>query len=113
MQARLRPFSLCLALGLALCGALPGAADAAPPALADLLRPEEHTLVSMSPDGRYIAATLRMEQNRENRVVLAIIDRATLKPVRVLDPEDKAEISNVWWVKIGRASCRERVFRAV
>lgn len=94
MQSRLRPFFRVLAL----CCALPAAADAAPPALADILRPEEHTLVSMSPDGRYIAATLRMEQNHENRVVLAIIDRATLKPVRVLDPEDKAEISDVWWV---------------
>lgn len=94
MQARLRKLSC----GLALCCVLTAVADAEPLALNHILRPEEHTLVSMSPDGRYIAATLRMEQNHENRVVLVIIDRATLKPVRVLDPEEKAEISNIWWI---------------
>jgi len=69
-----------------------------PPSLEDILRPTQHTLVRISPSGRYIAATMRKPENKENRVLLAIIDRETNKLVRVLDPEEKAEINRVWWV---------------
>lgn len=73
-------------------------ARAAPPSLEDILKPSEHDIVKISPNGRYVAATVRKPENNQNRVLLVIIDRETNKPVRVLDPEEKAEISRVWWV---------------
>lgn len=81
----------------ALVAGMAGVADAAPPTLEDLLRPSQHTLVQISPGGRYIAATVREPENNENRMLLVVIDRATNKPVRVLDPEEKAEIGRMWW----------------
>jgi dipeptidyl aminopeptidase/acylaminoacyl peptidase len=68
-----------------------------PPSLEDLLRPAKHGIVRISPDGKYIAATQRMPENGRNRVVLAIIERETNALVRVLDPDENAEISRVWW----------------
>lgn len=87
-----------IATGLALLLAATTAGAATPPTLDDFLRPSQHDLVQISPGGRYIAATVRKPENRENRVLLVIIDRTTNKPVRVLDPEEKAEISRLWWV---------------
>jgi dipeptidyl aminopeptidase/acylaminoacyl peptidase len=69
-----------------------------PPSIEDILRPSKHGIVAISPDGKYIAATQRLPENNRNRVVLAIFDRATNAPVRVLDPDEKSEISRVWWV---------------
>jgi dipeptidyl aminopeptidase/acylaminoacyl peptidase len=71
---------------------------ATPPTVEEVLRPALHSLVKISPNGRYVAATVRKPENKQNRVLLAIIDRETNKPVRVLDPEEKSEISRVWWV---------------
>ncbi len=73
-------------------------AQAAPPTLEDILKPSLHDIVKISPNGRYVAATLRKPENNKNRMLLVIIDRETNKPVRVLDPEENAEISRVWWV---------------
>jgi len=73
------------------------AAAATPPSLEQILRPSRHTLVEISPGGRYIGATLREPENNQNRMVLVVIDRATNKPVRILDPEEKAEIGRMWW----------------
>jgi dipeptidyl aminopeptidase/acylaminoacyl peptidase len=69
-----------------------------PPTLEDILKPSQHDIVKISPNGKYVAATVRKPENNQNRMLLAIIDRETNKPVRVLDPEEKAEISRVWWV---------------
>ena len=74
-----------------------GMAMAAPPTLEDILRPSQHTLVQISPGGRYIGATVREPENNQNRMLLVVIDRETNKPVRVLDPEEKAEIGRMWW----------------
>ncbi len=73
-------------------------AQAAPPTLEDILKPSLHEIVKISPDGKYVAATVRKPENNQNRMLLVIIDRETNKPMRVLDPEEKAEISRVWWV---------------
>lgn len=69
-------------------------AAAAPPTLEQLLRPDQHDLVSISPGGDYIAATTL----KDDKMVLAIIERETLKPVRVLDPEKDGAIERVSWV---------------
>ncbi len=81
-----------------LCALAGVCAQAAPPTLEDILKPSLHEIVKISPDGRYVAATLRKPENNQNRMLLVIIDRETNKPVRVLDPEEKSEISRVWWV---------------
>lgn len=73
-------------------------AAAPTPTLEEILKPSLHEIVKISPDGKYVAATLRKPENGKNRMLLVIIDRETNKPVRVLDPEEKAEISRVWWV---------------
>jgi dipeptidyl aminopeptidase/acylaminoacyl peptidase len=73
-------------------------AQAAPPPLEDILKLSQHDIVKISPNGKYVAATVRKPEKNENRMLLVIIDRETNKPVRVLDPEEKAEISRVWWV---------------
>lgn len=83
-------------LAVSLCCAQAWAAK--PPTTEEVLRPSLHGLVKISPNGRYVAATVRKPENKQNRVLLAIIDRETNKPVRVLDPEEKSEISRVWWV---------------
>lgn len=77
--------------GAALCCA---SVMAAPPSLDDLLKPSEHTLLTISPGGQYIAATVRMDE----RVMLAIIDRRTQKLVRALDPEKNGTVERVSWV---------------
>ncbi len=81
-----------------LCALAGVCVQAAPPTLEDILKPSLHEIVKISPDGKYVAATVRKPENKQNRMLLVIIDRATNKPVRVLDPEEKAEISRVWWV---------------
>jgi dipeptidyl aminopeptidase/acylaminoacyl peptidase len=90
--------ALLLAATAAMTMTMTAATAATPPTLDDFLRPSQHDLVQISPGGRYVAATVRKPENRENRVLLVIIDRITNKPVRVLDPEEKAEISRLWWV---------------
>jgi len=85
------------ALGLMWLGP-PAHAAPPPPTLEDILKPSQHDIVKISPNGKYVAATVRKPENNQNRMLLAVIDRETNKPVRVLDPEEKAEISRVWWV---------------
>lgn len=84
--------SLCCALWCA------PACATSPPTTEALLRPAQHGLVKISPNGRYVAATVREQDRKHPRVLLAIIDRETNTPVRVLDPEEKSEIGRVWWV---------------
>ena len=69
------------------------AAGAAPPTLEELLKPGQHTLMRMSPDGSYVAATSRVG----DRVMLAIINRRTNKLVRVLDPGEEGRVESVVW----------------
>lgn len=91
---------LCLGL-LATC--LPCiAADAPTPTLDELLRPRQNDIVTISPEGRYIAATTRLG----DRSVLAIINRATLKPERVLDPDQRGAISQMEWASDRRVLVR-------
>lgn len=93
MMRRVVPVaSLCCALWC-----LPACATS-PPTLEELLRPALHGLVKISPNGRYVAATVREQDRKHPRVLLAIIDRETNTPVRVLDPEEKSEVGRVWWV---------------
>lgn len=66
---------------------------AAPPSLDDLLKPQQTGLVTISPSGRYVAVTSRVE----GRLMLAIVDRTTLRLVRAIDPEENADIARVGW----------------
>lgn len=77
-----------------------------PPTLEDILKPSQHDLVTMSPSGKYVAATVRKPVNNENRMLLVVIDRQTNKPVRILDPEEKSEISQVSWANDERLFVR-------
>jgi dipeptidyl aminopeptidase/acylaminoacyl peptidase len=76
---------------------LPLFASAAPPTLEELLKPSENDNVIISPDGRYMAATLRAPDNNENRVILVVLDRETNKPISLLDPGEKSEVDRAWW----------------
>ena len=49
-----------------------GAAAGAPPSLEEILRPSRHTLVQISPGGRYIGATLREPENNQNLSLIHI-----------------------------------------
>lgn len=82
--------------GLALCALsfAASAANPAPPSLADILRPHSHDLFTVSPDGRYIAATARVD----GRMMLAIVNRETLKAERVIDPDERGDIARMAWV---------------
>jgi dipeptidyl aminopeptidase/acylaminoacyl peptidase len=77
-----------------------------PPTLDELLKPAQHNIVVISPGGKYIAATIRKPENGKNRVVLLIIDRETNKPVRLIDPEEEGEISQVAWLNDERLIVR-------
>jgi dienelactone hydrolase len=70
---------------------------AAPPALDELLKPAEHDLLSISPGGSYIAATFRETVNKEDKMMLVIFDRASGKPLRRLDPDEKGGVARIWW----------------
>ncbi len=71
--------------------------SAAPPTLDELLKPAQHDLVSISPGGSYIAATFRKTENKEDKMMMVIIDRKTGKPVRLLDPEERGGVARIWW----------------
>ena len=70
---------------------------AAPPALDDLLRPPEYDRVTLSPQGSFLAATVRMREREGERALLAILDRETRRPLRLLDPGERADVARVWW----------------
>lgn len=70
---------------------------AAPPALDELLKPAQHDLVTISPGGSYIAATFRQTVNKEDKMMLVIIDRKTGKPLHRFDPEERGGIARIWW----------------
>lgn len=84
-------FTRLFGMGAAFCCA---SAIAAPPTLPDLLRPSEHTLLTLSPGGDYVAGTVRMD----GRVLLAIIDRKANTLVRALDPQKNGAVERVSWV---------------
>jgi dipeptidyl aminopeptidase/acylaminoacyl peptidase len=77
--------------------ACPSGVSAAPPTLEDLLKRSQHDLVSISPGGTYIAATFRKTENKEDKMMMVIIDRKTGKPVRLLDPEERGGVARIWW----------------
>lgn len=99
----LRAFSAALAAGLLAASV---AAHAAPPTLDALLKSDRTTLVDLSPDGAYLVLTVREPKNGKNRVLLGVIDRATMKPVRFLDPGQEEEIASVSWVSDRRMYLR-------
>lgn len=78
------------------------AALAAPPTLGDLLKPSQHDLVNISPSGDYVAATVR----KDDKMMVAIINRLTFKPERILDPEDKGAVERLSWVSDQRVFVR-------
>ena len=67
-----------------------------------LLKPSDHTLMTLSPGGKYIAATTRVD----DRVMLAILDRETKKLVRVLDPEKHGAVDHMVWANDERLFVR-------
>ncbi|WP_162301461.1 alpha/beta hydrolase family protein [Cognatilysobacter segetis] len=86
----------CRGLGLLLAaavGLVAPTARAKDPTLEEILRPPTHELLTISPTGRYIAATMRIK----GRMMLAIINRETLKAERLIDPEERGDIARVEW----------------
>jgi dienelactone hydrolase len=79
-------------VGLVLAGVSAPAAMAAP-SVDDLLRRAQTDIFTMSPTGQYIAATSRVD----DRMMMAIVDRATLKPVRIFDPDERGAVNAVEW----------------
>jgi dipeptidyl aminopeptidase/acylaminoacyl peptidase len=79
---------------------------AAPHTVEELIRLEQHDIIVISPSGKYVAATVRKPINGKNRMLLAIIDRQTNKPVRVIDPEEEGEIAQVEWMSDERIVIR-------
>jgi len=77
-------------------------ASANPPTLEDIIKPAQHDLVNISPGGDYIAATVR----KDGKMIVAIINRLTMKPERILDPEDKGAIERISWVSDKRVFVR-------
>lgn len=77
-------------------------ASAAPPSLEMLLKPSDHTLMTLSPGGTYIAVTTRVD----DRVMLAILDRRTSKVVRLLDPQKDGAIEHMVWANDERLFVR-------
>lgn len=99
-MTRFRIVSRVPAFAVLFACAVPGLAR--PPPLVDLARPAQHGNVSISPNGEYLAATTK----RGDQGLLAIIDLATLKPVRVLDPEERGRIEQVVWANPRRVYVR-------
>lgn len=89
---------LCVAAGWAIAQA----AAAAPPSTEELLRASDHTLASISPDGRHLAVTKRLG----DRVVLAIVERETMKVVKALDPQESGAVERVSWMSPTRLLLR-------
>lgn len=85
-----------IAIALALALAAPAAWCA--PSLDDLLKRPQTDLFVMSPTGEYIAATSRVD----GRMMMAIIDRETLEPVQVFDPDARGAVDAVEWASPGR-----------
>ena len=100
----LRAFACAVATGLIAATAAVQAAP--PPTLDELLKPDRTTLVSLSPDGAWLVLTVREPKNGKNRVLLGVVDRATMKPVRFLDPGQEEEIARVSWVSDRRMYLR-------
>jgi dipeptidyl aminopeptidase/acylaminoacyl peptidase len=69
-------------------------AVAAPPTLQELLKPDQNTLVNISPGGDYIAVGTRIDE----KVMVAIMERKTRKVVRGLDPERNGAVERLDWV---------------
>ena len=67
-----------------------------------LLKPSEHTLMTLSPGGKYIAATTRVD----DRLMLAIRERETSKLVRLLDPESRGAVEHMVWANDERLFLR-------
>ena len=98
MRTRRRLTFLTVLLLAPPASAEPPARVVAPPSLEQLLRRPQTDLFSLSPNGQYIAATTRVD----DRMLLAILDRATLKPVRVFDPDRKGAVDRMEWVSGSR-----------
>lgn len=69
-------------------------AVAKPPTLDELLKPDQYTLVNISPSGEYLAVGTRLD----DKVLVAFLDRQTFKVVHGLDPVDKGAVERVVWV---------------
>lgn len=87
-----------LASAAAYAQAAPDAAKpSAPPPIADFIRPADFADVTLSPDGKYLAAIVPMtDKPHEN--LLAVLDGKTAKLLRVLHSGREALISNYQWV---------------
>lgn len=75
------------------------ATAAAPPPLDDFLRPDQVTVMRMSPNGKFIAAVVA---NKERRRVLVAIDLADVGRSRVLAAFSDADVRSVHWVNDDR-----------
>ena len=78
----------------AVCLMMSAAIAAAPPALETLLKRPLFYQMGISPDGKYLAATVPMG---DDRTILAVLDRETLKVTATLQlPKDEHASSFVW-----------------
>lgn len=69
-------------------------AIAAQPTLRELIKPDQNTLVNISPGGDYIAVGTRVDE----KVMVALMDRKTRQVVRGLDPERNGAVERLSWV---------------
>ena len=89
----------CIASLILVCGlvATASALAATPPTLDDLLRAPEYDDAMLSPQGSFLAAKVRTREPEGERALLAIFDRETRKPLRLLDPGAHADVARAWW----------------
>lgn len=89
---------LMLASAAAYAQAAPDAAKtSSPPPIADFIRPPDFSDVTLSPDGKYLAAIVPMS-DKPHENLLAVLDGKTAKVVRVLHSGREALIDSYQWV---------------
>jgi len=81
-------------LGLALGGSVQGKAGVADDVTQGLLRRAQYENVQISPDG----ALLAIAHRDHDGTLVTVVDRATLKPVRQVDPGERAEVQVLNWL---------------
>lgn len=68
--------------------------SSSPYGIRDFMREPQYSFLTLSPDGRHLAAEVPLEDRR----VLAIIDRERMAPVRTIDFGRNGEIAQMLWV---------------
>ena len=95
---------LCLLLPVTVIAGNPSpgpAAQAGPPPIGDFVRPTDFSQVSLSPDGKYIAAIVP-KPNEPHENVLAILDGQTARLLKAIPSGREALIYEYFWTEDDR-----------